>query len=78
MTASAELQSTTPARGSLVSPRKSTRLICAICADTMVAAEASALLADNVISYLWTCETCGHGFVTKHDLPEIPTASIAT
>jgi len=32
----------------------------------MVAAEASAFLPDNVISYLWTCDTCGYGFVTKH------------
>ena len=32
----------------------------------MVAAEASAYLSDNVISYLWTCDTCGYGFVTKH------------
>jgi len=21
-----------------------------------------------VISYLWTCDTCGYGFVTKHAL----------
>jgi len=34
----------------------------------MVAAEASAYLFDNVISYLWTCDTCGYGFVTKHAL----------
>jgi len=34
----------------------------------MVAAEASAYLTDNVISYLWTCDTCGYGFVTKHAL----------
>jgi hypothetical protein len=32
----------------------------------MVAAEASAYLSDNFISYLWTCDTCGYGFVTKH------------
>ena len=38
------------------------------CADSMVAAEASAFLADNIISYLWTCDTCGYGFVTKHSL----------
>jgi hypothetical protein len=34
----------------------------------MVAAEASALLSDNVITHLWTCETCGYGFVTRHAL----------
>jgi hypothetical protein len=32
----------------------------------MIAAEASAYIADNAISYLWTCDTCGYGFVTKH------------
>jgi hypothetical protein len=41
---------------------------CPVCADSMVAAEASAYVADNVISYLWTCDTCGYGFVTKHAL----------
>ena len=39
---------------------------CPVCADSMVAAEASAYVSDNVISYLWTCDTCGYGFVTKH------------
>ena len=28
--------------------------------------KASAFLSENVISYLWTCDTCGYGFVTKH------------
>jgi hypothetical protein len=41
---------------------------CPVCADSMVAAEASAYLADNIISYLWTCDTCGYGFVTKHSV----------
>jgi C4-type Zn-finger protein len=41
---------------------------CPVCADSMVAAEASAYLAENVVSYLWTCDTCGYGFVTKHSL----------
>jgi hypothetical protein len=44
---------------------------CPVCADSMVAAEASAYLSDNVISYLWTCDTCGYGFVTKHSLKRI-------
>src|ERR1700743_2072775 len=35
---------------------------CPVCADSMVAAEASAYMADNVVSYLWTCDTCGYGF----------------
>jgi hypothetical protein len=34
----------------------------------MVAAEASAYLQDHVISYLWTCDTCGYGFVTNHSI----------
>jgi hypothetical protein len=37
----------------------------------MVAAEASAYLADNIVSYLWTCDTCGYGFVTKHSLKRL-------
>ncbi|WJR81649.1 hypothetical protein [Bradyrhizobium sp. NP1] len=49
-------------------PRGSDLPTCAVCADSMVAAEASAYLHDNVISYLWTCDTCGYGFVTKHAL----------
>jgi len=77
MTATAEFQTTQPSRSVLEATRKASQLVCTICADTMVAAEASALLADNVVSYLWTCETCGHGFVTKHRLPRISAASIA-
>jgi hypothetical protein len=49
-------------------PRGSDLPTCAVCADSMVAAEASAFLSENVISYLWTCDTCGYGFVTKHTL----------
>jgi C4-type Zn-finger protein len=44
---------------------------CPVCADSMVAAEASAYLSDNIISYLWTCDTCGYGFVTKHALKRL-------
>ena len=44
---------------------------CPVCADSMVAAEASAYLAEHVISYLWTCDTCGYGFVTKHALKRL-------
>jgi hypothetical protein len=39
---------------------------CPVCADSMVAAEASAYVSASVISYLWTCDTCGYGFVTRH------------
>jgi hypothetical protein len=41
---------------------------CPVCADSMIAAEASAYLTDHAISYLWTCDTCGYGFVTKHSV----------
>ena len=63
MSAIAELMST-PA--SKPDPRGSDLPTCPVCADSMIAAEASAYLADNAISYLWTCDTCGYGFVTKH------------
>jgi hypothetical protein len=46
-------------------PRGSDLPVCLVCADSMVAAEASAF-SDNIVSYLWTCDTCGYGFVTKH------------
>jgi hypothetical protein len=49
-------------------PRGCGLLACPVCADSMVAAEASAYLSDNAVSYLWTCDTCGYGFVTKHSL----------
>jgi hypothetical protein len=62
MPALAEVLSTAP------EPRGCDLPTCAVCADSMVAAEASAYLSDNVISYLWSCETCGYGFVTKHSL----------
>lgn len=71
MTALAEVQSTRPSREMFASPRASDRLVCSICADSMVAAEASALVSDDEISYLWTCETCGHGFVTKHKIRKL-------
>jgi len=63
MPALAEILSTAPSRFPL---RTSSRPVCTICLDSMVAAEASAFLSENVVSYLWTCETCGYGFVTKH------------
>jgi hypothetical protein len=39
--------------------------------NSMVAAEASAFLSDDVISYLWTCDNCGYGFVTNHSTKTI-------
>jgi ribosomal protein L37AE/L43A len=49
-------------------PRGSELPTCPVCADSMVAAEASAFLTESIVSYLWTCDTCGYGFVTKHSL----------
>ena len=65
MSAIAEVLSTAAQRPH---PRGSDLPTCPVCADSMVAAEASAYVSDNVISYLWTCDTCGYGFVTKHAL----------
>jgi hypothetical protein len=48
--------------------RGSDRTACPVCADSMIAAEASAFVAENLVSYLWTCDTCGYGFVTNHSL----------
>jgi hypothetical protein len=49
-------------------PRGSDLPTCPVCADSMIAAEASAYVDDNLISYLWTCDTCGYGFVTRHSV----------
>ena len=38
---------------------------CSICSDLMVAPEASALQGGGKVSYLWSCDTCGQGFVTQ-------------
>jgi hypothetical protein len=65
MSAIAEVLSTTVPNSD---PRVCDLPTCPVCADSMVAAEASAYVADDVISYLWTCDTCGYGFVTKHSL----------
>jgi hypothetical protein len=70
MTAVAEILSTTVPSPD---PRVCDLPTCPVCADSMVAAEASAYVADNVISYLWTCDTCGYGFVTKHSLKRLST-----
>lgn len=52
-------------------PRGADLPTCPVCADSMIAAESSAFLADNVVSYLWTCDTCGYGFVTNHRMKKI-------
>lgn len=38
---------------------------CSICSNSMVAPEASALKSDGVVSYLWSSDCCGQGFVTQ-------------
>jgi hypothetical protein len=52
-------------------PRERDLPTCPVCSDSLVAAEASAYLPENVVSYLWTCDTCGYGFVTKHALKRL-------
>jgi uncharacterized protein with PIN domain len=37
---------------------------CSICKDSMVAPEASVFKTDGEVSYLWSCDNCGQGFVT--------------
>ena len=48
--------------------RVSAKPTCAVCAASMVAAEASVLGPDHVVSYLWSCDICGYGFVTDHNM----------
>jgi hypothetical protein len=45
-------------------PRARNMPLCSLCSNSMVAPEASALRPDGEISYLWSCDSCGHGFVT--------------
>jgi C4-type Zn-finger protein len=68
MSASAEVRAT---KHSHPAPRGAELPTCPVCADSMIAAESSAFLADNVVSYLWTCDTCGYGFVTNHAMKKI-------
>jgi len=63
MPALAEVQSILP----LPAAKSSRRPVCKICLDTMISAEASTM-SESEVSYLWSCETCGYGFVTKHDI----------
>jgi hypothetical protein len=47
-------------------PRARNMPRCSICSDLMVAPEASALLrTGGKVIYLWSCDTCGQGFVTQ-------------
>jgi hypothetical protein len=38
---------------------------CSICTDPMVAPEASVLQPTGEVCYLWSCDKCGQGFVTR-------------
>jgi ribosomal protein L37AE/L43A len=49
-------------------PRGCDLPVCPACRESIVAAEASAYLSNNFISYLWNCDSCGYSFVTKHVL----------
>jgi hypothetical protein len=71
MPALAESSSTIVPR---LAPRGTDRTTCPVCADSMVAAEASAFVSEHVVSYLWTCDTCGYGFVTNHSLKRFAAA----
>jgi hypothetical protein len=53
----------------LPAPRERELPTCPICRDTMIAAEAS-VLEETGLSYLWNCETCGCGFVTRHKVTQ--------
>ena len=68
MPAIAEIPSTAMPRPAA---RRNDRPTCPVCADSMIAAEASAYVSDSEISYLWNCDTCGYGFVTKHVVQRI-------
>ncbi|MCX7308842.1 MAG: hypothetical protein NTZ72_13235 [Afipia sp.] len=61
MPALTEVQSILP----LPASKSSNRPICKICSDSMISPEVSTL-SDREVSYLWSCETCGYGFVTTH------------
>lgn len=73
MAAAAEIRTTTTSHQttSATTPRAVDLPTCPVCADSMIAAESSAFLADNVVSHLWTCDTCGYGFVTNHTVKKI-------
>lgn len=77
MSAAAEIRATESTHRNKTSQAKSAdaRTVelptCPVCADSMIAAESSAFLADNEVSYLWTCDTCGYGFVTQHTVKKI-------
>ncbi|MBI3702107.1 MAG: hypothetical protein HY242_16910 [Afipia sp.] len=66
MPAIAEFQSDLPLRAQPLSRKP----ICKICSDQMISAEAS-VLSETEVSYLWSCDTCGYGFVTVHKIKPV-------
>jgi hypothetical protein len=50
-------------------PRMRNMPRCSICTDFLVAPEASVLKTDGEVSYLWSCDRCGQGFVTEARVP---------
>lgn len=48
------------------SPHNNDPHTCPVCADFIIAAETSFYRVDGSISYVWSCETCGYGFITTH------------
>jgi hypothetical protein len=58
--------SVVPLDDEMPAPQERNLPTCPICFDQMVAAEASAFDREGGVSYLWNCETCGCGFVTRH------------
>ena len=73
MAAAAEIRTTEAShqKAAGATPRGADLPTCPVCADSMIAAESSAFLADDVVSYLWTCYTCGYGFVTNYTMKKI-------
>jgi hypothetical protein len=69
MSGLAEVMSSGWSSNARTAPRERELPTCAVCSDSMIAAEASAF-ADESVIYLWSCETCGYGFVTKHGLTQ--------
>jgi hypothetical protein len=45
-------------------PKASQMPRCTMCFDLMTAPESSVLMPDGVVSYLWSCDSCGETVVT--------------
>ena len=54
--------------GTFESYRSLRRPVCPHCGDTLLAAQASALVARGHIENSWSCDSCGHDFVTAVQL----------